>query len=284
MPWRRSPLLQKHAKSADHAKSAIGAGSPCGLAASHTPAPFPCLTHFPIRFPRFPTQAISPYVFSGSPIPYTGSKNPTPIPTGPAFPASAGLPDKPPGPAHRASTNAQPTNLRKSRVSGIHISPTKTRKSTSTPARPRMRNPTRRDQRPVRPDPRIQPIHSNSQQRPVHSNLRIQPVSPPSLRQRPACSNLRVRPTHSNSLHRRGGHGHDVASRRDDGVDAVGARVQAGPKAAPAARIPGEPGQAEPGKNPQTRRRIAQDGWQITQARPGVTHAPRRWGTASLPF
>ena len=65
---------------------------------------------------------------------------------------------------------------------------------------------------------------------------------------------------------------HDVASRR--GVDAVGARVQAVPKAAPAARIPGEPGQAGPGKNPQARRRIAQDGWQITQARPGVTLAP----------
>ena len=33
MPWRRSPLLQKYAKPADHAKSAIGAGSPRDLAA-----------------------------------------------------------------------------------------------------------------------------------------------------------------------------------------------------------------------------------------------------------
>ena len=54
VPWRRSRLLQKYTKSADHAKSAIRAGSPYGLTASHTPAPFPCLTHFPIRFQRIP--------------------------------------------------------------------------------------------------------------------------------------------------------------------------------------------------------------------------------------
>ncbi len=56
-----------------------------------------------------------------------------------------------------------------------------------------------------------------------------------------------------------------------------GARVQAGPKAGacgPGAWIPGEPGQAEPGKNPQARRRIARDGWQITRTRPGVMLAP----------
>ena len=34
----------------------------------------------------------------------------------------------------------------------------------------------------------------------------------------------------------------------------------------PVARIPGESGQTGRGKNPQARRRIAQDGWQITQA------------------
>ena len=38
--------------------------------------------------------------------------------------------------------------------------------------------------------------------------------------------------------------------------------------------IPEESGQAGLDKSPQTRRRIAQDGWQITQARPGVTLAP----------
>ena len=67
---------------------------------------------------------------------------------------------------------------------------------------------------------------------------------------------------------------HDAAPRR--GVDAVGARVQAGPKAGacPRAWIPEESGQVGFNKSPQTRRRIAQDGWQITQARPGVMLEP----------
>ena len=42
----------------------------------------------------------------------------------------------------------------------------------------------------------------------------------------------------------------------------------------PRAWIPEESGQAGLGKSPQTRRRIARDGWQITQARPGVMPAP----------
>ena len=65
-----------------------------------------------------------------------------------------------------------------------------------------------------------------------------------------------------------------IASRCDDDDAAVGPRVQAGPTCGPREWIPEESGQAGPGKSPQTRRRIAQDGWQITQARPGVTLAP----------
>ena len=42
----------------------------------------------------------------------------------------------------------------------------------------------------------------------------------------------------------------------------------------PKAWIPEESGQVGLGKSPQTRRRIAQDGWQITPARPGVMLAP----------
>ena len=53
-----------------------------------------------------------------------------------------------------------------------------------------------------------------------------------------------------------------------------------------AARIPGEPGQAEPGKSPQIRRRIRRtdDGSRRPPARPGVMLALRRWGIVSLSF
>ena len=109
---------------------------------------------FPHTFSRPPHATtrlhISPYVLRGSPIPLSSSINPTPIP---------------PRPAHRASTNAQPTNqsisanLRKSR---IHTSPT--RKSTTTPARPwRASNPAETGGRSTQM--RIRPTYSNSLRR-----------------------------------------------------------------------------------------------------------------------
>ena len=75
MPWRRSRLLQKYTKSADHAKSAIRAGFPYGLAASHTPAPFPMpcsISHtflrLPMRFRGLPYTGHLPIRYRGFPI------------------------------------------------------------------------------------------------------------------------------------------------------------------------------------------------------------------------
>ena len=93
------------------------------------------------------------------------------------------------------------------------------------------------------PDPRIQPIHSNSQQRPVHSNLRIQPVSPPSLRQRPVQQTYA--PDQLTQIPCAGEGGMDMASLRDattlrrlrrrrqgGGCPAFSARLKAVPRTA----------------------------------------------------
>ena len=78
MPWRRSRLLQKYVKSADHAKSAIGTGAPCGpaapcrAAASRFHIPVFHATFVPHAIPRPPhTWAASPYGIAVSPYNHT---------------------------------------------------------------------------------------------------------------------------------------------------------------------------------------------------------------------
>ena len=100
--------------------------------------------------------------------------------------------------------------------------------------------------------------------------------------QRPACANLRARPAYSNSLRRRGGHGHGVASRCGDGDDRGAGMSWSG-------LWPGSPGNRGRPDPAKTYRRGAgsrrTDGRsRRPPARPGVTSAPRRWGTVSLPF
>ena len=113
--------------------------------------------------------------------------------------------------------------------------------------------------------PRI-PIRAIS---PYHHNLTMCPPRParpvPQTRHPPVSSNsLRLRRRTARRRRRGTAPGHGIASRRCDGVDiAVGACVQAGPKAGACGADPRGAGQAGPGKSPQARRqgsRIAQDG------------------------
>ena len=95
---------------------------------------FPVISTFPIRFPRFPTQAISPHATADPPYRTQASKtrlqsrrDQRPAPQIPRQSGSRIFPR----PAYPVSTHPQPTSPHKSR---IHTSPT--RKSTSAPARP----------------------------------------------------------------------------------------------------------------------------------------------------
>ena len=93
---------------------------------------------------------------------------------------------------------------------------------------------------------------------------------------------IKRQPTRSNAL---GGMG--TASLGDAATTgALHSSRPEGRRLRPRAWIPEESGQVGPGKNPQTRRRIrGTDGRsRKPPARPGVTHAPRRWGTVSLSF
>ena len=264
MPWRHFRLLQKYAKSADHAKSAIGTGSPCGPAApmpSHR-LPFPysgfsCDFRSPCDSAASPHMGPSPYGIAVSPynhtpdaFPHTFSADPPYNPQAPKNPTPN--PERPAFSAPQMSALRHPNRFPEP-ASGVAPAP---------PAWPRLC---------LRWYGRACAVSATAVFGSVHVHGAVATVRPylhgtvvparpwsytngtvpwpyahgmPSLRssrlrahsrrdQRPVNSNLRARPTHSNSLRRRGGHGYGVASRCDDDVDVMGgggqtARLKAG--------------------------------------------------------
>ena len=241
MPWRRSRLLQKYAKSADHAKSAIWTGPPCGPAAPmpsrRLPLPyfgFSCNFRSPCDSTASHTQAIFPYgivvspynytpdafphtlhqISIGRPSPHTFSADPPHNPQAPKNPN--------PNPERPASGAADPQPTLTNRYPGPAS-------QSSKPSAGQVQQILQTCDWGWRRHARAHlqghaHDHGHVRAHPYHGHA-FTAMSTSLYRarlrqdQRPVHSNLRARPTHSNSLRRRGGHGHGVAWRCDDGVD-----------------------------------------------------------------
>ena len=196
---------------------------------------FPVISTFPIRFPRFPTQAISPHATADPPYHTQASKtwlqsrrDQRPAPQIPRQSGSRIFP----GPVYPVSTHPQPTSPHKS---CIHTSPTG--KSTSAPALPWRAS---------------QPAETSGWLTQTYAFYQLTQI--PCADEGDMASATALRRHRSGGLH---------------SSPPEGWLLRRG--------SPGNRGRLNPAK---VRRCGA--GSRRPSARPGVTHALRRWGTVSL--